>query len=1593
MNKRIEEIIKERPHRQMPAGLDAPAVNRFIRSYYAGVPPEDIADRLPRDLAGAAITHLEHADAWRRGRVRVQVFNPSLKKHGWESTHTIVQIVTLNRPFLVDTLTMVINEHGFANHIVVHPIIEVQRDSSMQLRAIPKPHKGRPDVRSESFIHIEIDRETDEASLQDLRTQLEHSLCDVAQAVEDWPGMLDRIGDAAAMLRESDAPVAGRLRDESTAFLHWVLAGNMTILGLREYTSYTRGNARRLRINEGSGLGILRDNTRADVSRNDGTGGTQDLLAPGGEFEPIVLTKSNVRSSVHRAGYLDYIGVRRFRADGTLLGELRILGLYSSAAYIESPRSIPLVRQKMQMVVRKIGADAQGHDGRALFHILDTYPRAELFEADVEDITRTALGIMHLQERQRVRVFIRADRLGRYFACQIYVPRDHFDTGTRQRIQDILLEKLDGEKADFMVNVSEAPLARLYIVVHCTSCGTRRVSAQAIEKRVAAAVRPWAAALQTALMQIHGEEVGLDQFKRFAASFPAAYRDDHPASEAVEDIPVIEAAAHDSRIRAHIVASAPGSRSFIFKLFSPDRIVELSRILPIMENMGVSIALEHPYEITLEEERQLWIHDYECTLKSELEAVRPALRDAFHDAVSSVWYGEVENDRLNSLVLTTRLSVRRITVLRAYARYLRQTDTPYGLDYVIDAIAGNPRIVQCLADLFEERFAPRRQGSASREPALCRRAETLLDEVVSLDEDRILRTIYRMILATVRTNYFQRRDGGDPKPYLSLKVLPEHVPGLPDPKPAFEIFVYSPSVEGVHLRGGKVARGGLRWSDRPEDYRTEILGLMKAQSVKNAVIVPVGAKGGFVAKAPAADRDSRQRQGVECYRTFIRGLLDLTDNHVDGQIVPPPDTVRHDDDDPYLVVAADKGTATFSDVANELAEEYRFWLGDAFASGGSDGYDHKKMGITARGAWESVRHHGEILDLDVNRDDFSVVGIGDMSGDVFGNGMLLSRHIRLIAAFNHECIFIDPAPDPASSLVERRRLFRLRGSRWSDYDAAKISAGGGVYPRAAKSIAVSPEARTALNIDAERLAPDELISAILRAPVDLLWNGGIGTYAKATGERNEDVGDKANDRVRVNADELRSRMIGEGGNLGFTQTARIEFAARGGLVNADWIDNSGGVDCSDHEVNIKILLNREMMHGHLSLSDRNALLKSMQKEISQSVLDNNRSQARTISYDEVQSRDHVDWYRFTISRLEHDAGMDRELEMLPHDDELSARAEGGEGLYRPELAALVAWAKIAIFREVARSELVRDPSLDDLATDYFPAALRERYAAAIREHPLRDEIVATKLAGMVVDRMGITFVARLTGEAGVDVERVVRALIILHEGLGIGDLWTMIHGAGSKLGFPAQCTMILACRRPTEHAARWLIRNLPVMTIDDTAADFRSVRDEFCAKIDRLLSAPDAARFRARQQELRVAGAKAGLARAVASFQFVPRVLPLANAARRAEVSFDTAAACFAELDGYVPFSTIYSAIDNLPAADIWADRARVEAAALATTLHVELTETAIRTGGAPAWAAQNSEKIERLLGTCAELETVSEPDLAKVLVLLNQMKTGIQTY
>src|SRR5215217_2529742 len=1116
LDKVVERVREQLPEDQVPQ------VEEFVRQYYAWITPEDLAERSPIDLYGAAVAHWSFARQRTPGSAKIRVYNPQFEEHGWQSTHTVLEIVTDDMPFLVDSTRMGVNRQGHAIHLILHPIMKVRRDDEGRLVEVLAPDADEEDAISESVIHVEVDRQTEPDVLQELYDCIERVFEQVRAAVEDWPDMREQVYNIVSELEEDPPPVDEDDLAEASAFLEWIADDKFTFLGYREYDLLTEDGEDILRTVPGTGLGILRETSPKPISHS------FSKLPPEVRrlaHEPYLLnlTKANSRSIVHRPSYMDYVGIKRFDSSGKVTGERRFLGLYTFSAYSMSSLDIPLVRRKVRYVLERAGFPPGSHNEKDLIEILETYPRDELFQIDKEELFEIAMGILHLQERQRVSLFVRRDTYGRFFSCLVFVPRDRYNTEIRERMQDILHRALGGANVEFNVRLSESVLARLHFIIYTQPGEVPDYDAETIEERLVEATRSWTDDLYEALIESFGEERGVELFRKYRGAFPPGYRDGFLPRTAVADIRRLEELESEEDIGMSLYHPIEEPANFLgFKLFRLGEQISLSGILPLLEDTGVDVVDERPHMIEPASSPSAWIYDFGLWVheaKGELQTSE--VKDIFQEAFARAWRGQTENDGFNRLVLRAGLTWRQITVLRAYSKYLRQTQTTFSQNYMEDALAANPHIARLLVEIFEVRFDPNHRGSPEEETErLKREIEDSLDAVESLDEDRILRSFLDVALATVRTNYFQSEPDGEPRPYLSFKFDPSGIALLPLPRPRFEIFVYSPRTEGVHLRGGEVARGGIRWSDRREDFRTEILGLMKAQMVKNAVIVPVGAKGGFVVKRPPTEggREALQQEVVACYKTLIRGMLDITDNISGDEIVPPPDVTRYDGDDPYLVVAADKGTATFSDIANGLSAEYGFWMGDAFASGGSVGYDHKEMGITARGAWESVSRHFRELGKDVQNEDFSIIGIGDMSGDVFGNGMLLSRHIKLVGAFNHMHIFLDPDPDPEKSFEERERLFGLARSSWTDYDENLISEGGGIFPRTAKSIPLSEQVREMLDVEEESMTPTELMSAMLKAEVDLLWNGGIGTYVKASTETNAEVGDRANDTLRVNGD-------------------------------------------------------------------------------------------------------------------------------------------------------------------------------------------------------------------------------------------------------------------------------------------------------------------------------------------------------------------------------------------------------------------------------------------------------------------------------------------
>jgi glutamate dehydrogenase len=1381
------------------AAGQAPGIAEFIRRYYADVALDDLESRRVEDLAGAAQAHWRLAARRERGAALVRLSNPAAGTDGWQSPHTVIEIVVDDKPFLVDSVTVELERHGLAVQLVVHPVVALQRDADGNLLG-----PAGPDAHGqlESFLHVEVDRTTDRGELASLEADIVRVLADVDAATSDWPEMLRRVAEVADELERDPSPEGAAERASAVALLRWMAADHFMFTGFREYSIRDAQGSDVLSSVPGSGLGILRDG----ADRAEGPSGTRlppELRRRTRDKTVLVLTKGNARSTVHRSAYLDQVGVKRFDDAGKVCGERRFVGLYTSEAYHSNPGDIPLLRDKVYAIVARAGFVARSHSARDLLAVLEGYPRDELFQASVDELYETAMGILQLEERRRVRVFVRHDPYGRFVSCLVYLPRDRYTTVLRLKITEILHQAFRATGEEYQVLVSESVLARLHIVLRTVPGYVSDVDVAQLEADVAAATRSWSDDLRDALVAEHGDDTGRALHRVYGDAFPAAYTDETPPATAVADIACLRQLPRRPDLATRLTRT---DGLFVLTILGAGAPIVLSEIMPLLQNMGVQVVEERPYGVTPRGRAPAWIERF------VLSPIKPGVTldshgpgATFRDAFTAVVRGIAESDAFNGLVLAAGLAWREVAVLRAYSHYLRQAGTPFSQDYIAAALIGHPDLARSLVALFRDRFHPDHERDAAAIDRQVTDLTTALDAVTSLDDDRILRALLRLVLATHRTNAYNDTPGAP----IAFKLDPTGVPELPKPLPMFEIFVASPRVEGVHLRAGRVARGGIRWSDRREDFRTEILGLMKAQTVKNAVIVPVGAKGGFVVKVPPGDRDALAAEVVSCYRAFIGALLELTDNLVDGRPVPAEGMVRYDTDDPYLVVAADKGTATFSDIANELALDHGYWLGDAFASGGSVGFDHKAMGITARGAWESVKTHFRALGVDVATAEVTAVGVGDMSGDVFGNGVLLSGSLRLVAAFDHRHVFLDPNPDPEASFAERARLFALARSSWGDYDRSLLSEGGGVYARSLKAIPISEQVQIRLGITQSSLTSAELISAILRAPVDLLWNGGIGTYVKASSERHFDVGDKTNDGVRIDATQLRCKVVGEGGNLGFTQRARIEFALAGGRINTDAIDNSAGVDTSDHEVNIKILLDAVVRAGALSLDARNALLDEMTDEVAALVLADNVAQNQTLTIARYQALKMAGVHQRLMIALEARGRLDRELEFLPDNGAFANRVKAGSGLTVPELSVLLAYSKISLEEDLRDSPLLDDPDIGSEIEHYFPTALRERFAIQMTRHPLRREIIATRLVNRMVNLAGATFAFRIAEETGAPADDVVRAHIVAGRIFDQDAIHAEIDTLDGIIDDDTQTEMHLELRKIVERASRWLVRYRP----------------------------------------------------------------------------------------------------------------------------------------------------------------------------------------
>ncbi|MGF6597320.1 glutamate dehydrogenase [Paraburkholderia sp. GAS448] len=1576
-------------------------VEPFLLHYYDFVDASDLQSRGIADLYGASMAHWQTAQRFVPGSERLRVYNPILEQHGWHSDHTVLEIVNDDMPFLVDSVSMAVNRLGLALHSVVHPVFRIWRgnDGSIVRVSVGAADAADPHSQLASFIHFEVDRCGDAAKLEALRSDIAQVLVDVRAAVEDWPKIVEIARDT---IKEKKAHETGAEAAEARAFVEWMVADHFTFLGQRDYDLVSVDGGYGLRGVPGSGLGILRETLRpaSSVEIAPLPPAAAEII---GAASPIFLTKANSRATVHRPGYLDYVGVKRVGPDGKVNGERRFIGLYTSTAYFGSTADIPIVRRKCESIVRRAGFLPKGHLAKSLVTVLETWPRDELFQAEEDQLYDAALGVLRLQEHQRTRLFVRRDRFDRFVSCLVFVPREKYNTDLRRRIMKLLTGSFNGTSVEFTPLLSESTLARIHFVVHAEPGAMPDVDTRELEARLVQVTRRWQDDLADALLDAFGEEQGNRLLQRYADSFPAGYRDDYPARTAVRDIDLIERLQGTERLAMNLYRPIEaGPRAFRFKVYRAGEPIALSRSLPMLEHLGVRVDEERPYLIEAPGVTPAWIHDFGLELADDVEFDIEHVKDLFEDAFEQVWTGEIENDDFNRLVLRAQLDARQVTILRAYAKYLRQVGSTFSDAYIERALTGNPEIAKRLVELFVTRFDPvLGETREARVEELLKAIGSALDQVPNLDEDRILRQFLGVINATQRTNYYRHDAHGHPKPYLSFKFDPAKVPGLPEPKPMFEIWVYSPRVEGVHLRGGRVARGGLRWSDRREDFRTEVLGLMKAQMVKNVVIVPVGSKGGFVVKnpPPPSDRDLWLREGVACYQTFLRGLLDVTDNRVGGAIVPPPEVVRHDPDDPYLVVAADKGTATFSDYANAISQEYGFWLDDAFASGGSVGYDHKKMAITARGAWESVKRHFREMGVDTQTTNFTVVGVGDMSGDVFGNGMLLSPHICLVAAFDHRHIFLDPTPNPATSIVERGRIFALERSSWADYDQSLISTGGGVFPRTAKTIPLSPAVQTALGINAAALAPNELIRAILMAPVDLLYNGGIGTYVKASHETHAQVGDKANDAVRVNGADLRCKVVAEGGNLGLTQYGRIEFAQRGGRINTDAIDNSAGVDCSDHEVNIKILLGLVVADGEMTEKQRNALLAEMTDEVGLLVLQDNYYQTQALSIAGRYGVEMLDPEARLMRWLERAGRLNRVIEFLPTDEEVAERQAARQGLTSPERAVLLAYSKMWLYDALLESDMPEDPLVAGMLVEYFPKPLQNRFSAPMKHHPLKREILATYLTNALVNRVGCAFVHRLMEETDAKPGDIVRACIMARDVFDLDDVWRNIDALDNRVADDVQARMFVEVTRLLERAALWFIRQLESGAVHDGGVvelleRCRDAVERLTPQLPQLLPEADMEALSARQRELVDAGVDSELAMRVAGGDISAALLDIAEVSAASNTGLELVAGVYFALGTRLNYGWIAERAMALPTPTHWDMLARAASLAELARLKRALTTSALAHASAhdlpqtlvETWEAKRKASLERFARLFADLRATGGASLSMLLVIVREM-------
>jgi len=1564
------------------------------------------------------------------GASKVRVINPTLENDGWQSTNTIIEIVNDDMPFLVDSVLGELNDMDLGIAGILHPVVFAKRDEGGQLTDLlavadsEKAHAGKLTLdkgfAGESIMHIEVDRQADAEILMWMRQRLDQVLSDVRVVTGDWGDMRQRLAETIGELEKrppSDAEASHV--GEGANFLAWLNDDHFAFLGARDYEFVGDLNDGELKAVSGSGLGLLRDLSTHVVRRGSGPLAMSPMLRAFLESpDPIIVTKANSRSRVHRRVYMDYIGVKTYDKKGKVTGERRFVGLFTAAAYNSSTRRIPMLAEKAARVVARANIAPDGHDRASLHNILENYPRDELFQISEDELLEMSIGILRLQKRPCTKVFLRFDPFDRFVSAIVYVPRDRYSTELRARVAEILVQSFDGRPSAFYPNFADGPMARVHFIIGRNTGPRPEVNVADLEARITAATRDWSDDLKGVLAARWGDKNGRLLGKRYAQAFPAGYRERHTAKEAVEDIARIEVLPPAPEVGLHAYREAGDADHAVrLRLYHWDEPIVLSDVLPVLENMGLRMLDESPFAIRFPsaagpteagEEcagRKLFVHVFSAEHQSGQTIDLDHLGVQFEDAFRAIWAGHAENDGFNRLVVEQGLPWRDVLILRVIAKFWRQTGSALSQPLMERTFSNYGEIARDLVSLFEARLRPADllyQLRQQQEEEISSRITAALDDVESLDADRIIRRFRNVIRSILRTNFYQQSDDDADKSYISIKIESRRVQEIPEPKPWVEMFLYSPRVEGVHLRFGKVARGGLRWSDREEDFRTEVLGLVKAQQVKNSLIVPVGAKGGFVPKflPEGGTREEIQAEAIACYKTFISGLLDITDNIEAGVVVHPEDIVRHDEDDPYLVVAADKGTATFSDIANEMAEQYGFWLGDAFASGGSQGYDHKKMGITARGAWDAVKRHFREVGTDIQTEPFSAVGVGDMSGDVFGNGMLLSPETKVIAAFDHRDIFIDPNPDPGVSHAERQRLFDMPRSSWQDYDANLVSKGGGIFSRSRKSLQLTDEMRRALGTDAVALSPQELIQVILKAPVDLMWFGGIGTYIKSKGETNFDVGDRANDAIRIDGREVRAKVVGEGANLGCTQRGRIEYSRAGGRINTDFIDNVSGVDTSDHEVNIKILLDSVVAGGSLSVKERNTALAGMTNEVGELVLRNNYRQTLALSMAEETARGDLDSHSRFMRILERRGRLDRGVEYLPDEEVIRELKDAGLGLSRPEIATLIAYSKNTLYEELLTSDFPDGTYLEKDLFNYFPAQLSDAYPEVMRSHQLRREIVATLAANEIVNMGGLTFLNRIREHTGSETADAARAFIASRDVFDLVGLRRSVNDLDLTVDAKTQISMQLDLANFLRRQVLWFVRYYPEGgKVSELVDLYRAPILEIGGRIEDMISEFEADYLRGRIQARVDQGVPVDLARDLCALDPLSSACDIADIARTFEWPVEEAARAYSEMGALVGLPQLRASAAQLSAGEHFErlsvkrmieDLFRQQRFLTLAALREATSSGRVSPSGVDAvdiWAQTHAGQVDRATALVQEMESHGAMTSSKLALAASQVR------